>query len=186
MVWILKFPPTLLMFYLTCIFEISKLLKTFYLHCLCPKSKCIVFGAPYERGSPDRGNCLYIRLSPALCFLLKHCPHISNYVLALPYVHISFLNKLTLPYILYIPIKSNHKKLFTILLLISPSQLLPAMVVKFATRWNLMIWYSIFVWVYWSLSNCFVKLHLSLIFGQEERILLEGIIAKLEQFPENM
>ena len=35
-------------------------------------------------------------------------------------------------------------------------------------------------------EQLFLKLHLSLIFGQEERILLEGIIAKLEQFPENM
>ena len=60
-------------------------------HCISitsvQKTKRIVFGAPYERGSPDRGDCLYIRLSPTLCFLLKHCPHISNYVLALPYTY---------------------------------------------------------------------------------------------------
>ena len=72
-------------------------------HCISipsvQKTKRIVFGAPYERGSPDRGDCLYIRLSPTPCFLLKHCPHISNYVLAAAYKYYLYQKKLTLPYI---------------------------------------------------------------------------------------
>ena len=106
MVWILMFSPPHIMFYLTCIFERSKLLKALHLCSLCPKTKCIVFGAPYERGSPDRGDCLYIRLSPALCFLLKHCPHISNYVLAVTYTHNPSRNNSYFP--IYNRIKAFH------------------------------------------------------------------------------
>ena len=130
----------------------------------------------WERESPDRGDCLYIRLSPALCFLLKHCPHISNYVLAVYIYIIPLEKKLTLPY------KFAAKLIIKVFYYLAINFSFTTCASDGTWRFDISSW-SGFI-DRWAIV--LLQLYLSLIFGQEERILLEGIIAELKQFPENM